>query len=45
VIAIRQLMRRPVPEPPPPKRGIGFLVEEPNVPYEVSKGLRKQKKQ
>jgi hypothetical protein len=36
VVAIRQLMRPPDPEPP--KRRIGFLVEEPHVPYKSSKG-------
>ncbi len=38
VVAIRQLMRSP--EPEPPKRRIGFLVEEPKVPY-VTKMKRK----
>ncbi|MBM4341470.1 MAG: ORF6N domain-containing protein [Deltaproteobacteria bacterium] len=45
VVAIRQLMTPAEPKPAPPKRGIGFLVEEPHVPYEVSKGFKKQKKQ
>jgi len=31
VVAIRQLMAPP--EPEPPKKRIGFLVEEPKVPY------------
>ena len=31
--AIRQLMTPPEPEPPPKKRPIGFLVEEPELPY------------
>jgi len=31
--AIRQLMSSPEPESVPPKRRIGFLVEEPKVPY------------
>ena len=31
--AIRQLMKAPEPEPQTPKRRIGFLVEEPKVPY------------
>jgi hypothetical protein len=34
--AIRQLMAPP--EPEPPKKRIGFLVEEPHVPYKSSKG-------
>ena len=37
--AIRQLMAPP--EPEPPKKRIGFLVEEPHVPYESSKGYKK----
>ena len=36
VVAIRQLMAPP--EPEPPKKRIGFLVEEPYVPYKSSKG-------
>ena len=36
VVAIRQLMAPP--EPEPPKKRIGFLVEEPHVPYKSSKG-------
>jgi hypothetical protein len=40
--AIRQLMAPPKPEPP--KKRIGFLVEEPHVPYDSSKGFKKQKK-
>ena len=40
--AIRGLMRSP--EPSPPKKRIGFLVEEPHVPYESSKGFKKRKK-
>ena len=43
VVAIRQLMR-PL-EPETPKKRIGFVVEEPNVPYKSSKGFRKQKRQ
>jgi len=43
VVAIRQLMRPP--EPEPPKKRIGFLVEEPLVPYQSSKGSKKQKRQ
>jgi hypothetical protein len=41
--AIRQLMATP--EPEPPKRRIGFLVEERHVPYESLKGYKKLKKQ
>ena len=40
--AIRGLMRSP--EPSSPKKRIGFLVEEPHVPYESSKGFKKRKK-
>jgi len=43
--AIRQLMAPPEPEPEPPKRRIGFLVEEPHVPYKSSKGSKRQKRQ
>ena len=32
-------------EPEPPKKRIGFLVEEPHVPYKSSKGSKKQKRQ
>ena len=39
--AIRELMKPPETK----KRPIGFLVEEPHVPYEISKGLKKQRKQ
>jgi hypothetical protein len=45
VVAIRQLMATPEPKPEPPKRRIGFLVEEPHVPYKSSKGTKKQKRQ
>jgi len=41
--AIRQLSSPP--EPEPPKKRIGFLVEEPHVPYKFSKGSKKQKMQ
>ena len=41
--AIRQLMAPP--EPETPKKRIGFLVEEPHVPYKSSKGSKKQKRQ
>ena len=41
--AIRQLMAPP--ELEPPKKRIGFLVEEPHVPYKTSKGFKKQKRQ
>ena len=44
VVAIRQLMATTEPEAEPPKKRIGFLVEEPHVPYESSKGFKKQKK-
>jgi len=40
--AIRKLMVPP--ESEPPKRRIGFLVEEPPVPYAVSKTFKKQRK-
>ena len=39
--AIRQLMAPP--EPAPPKKRIGFLVEEPHVPYKSSKGNKKKR--
>jgi len=39
--AIRQLMAPPQPEPP--KKPIGFLVEEPHVPYKSLEGFKKQK--
>jgi hypothetical protein len=42
VVAIRQLMR-PL-EPEPPKKRIGFLVEEPHVPYKYSRGLKMRKR-
>jgi hypothetical protein len=41
---IRRLLSSP-PEPEPPKKRIGFLVEEPHVPYKSSKGSKKQKRQ
>ena len=40
--AIRRLMEPP--EPEPPKRRIGFLVEEPHIPYEPLKGSKKPKR-
>jgi hypothetical protein len=40
---IRRLLS-PLPEPAPPKRGIGFLAEEPHVLYESLRGSKKQKK-
>jgi hypothetical protein len=43
VVAIRRLMAPPEPEPEPPKRRIGFLVEEPHVPYKSSKGNKKKR--
>ena len=39
--AIRQLMMPP--EPELPKKRIGFLVEEPYVPYKSSRGSKRQK--
>jgi hypothetical protein len=39
VVAIRQLMRPPESK----KRPIGFLVEEPHVPYKSSKGSKKKR--
>ena len=41
---IRRLLSSP-PESEPPKKRIGFLVEEPHVPYKTSKGFKKQKRQ
>jgi len=41
--AIRKLMTPP--EAQTPKKRIGFLVEEPHVPYKSSKGTKKQKRQ
>jgi hypothetical protein len=41
---IRRLLSSP-PESEPPKKRIGFLVEEPQVPYKFSKGSKKQKTQ
>ncbi len=43
--AIRQLSSPPESEPEPPKKRIGFLVEEPHVPYKSSKGSKRQKRQ
>ncbi len=40
---IRRLLSPPT-QPEPPKKRIGFLVEEPHVPYESLKGLKKQKR-
>jgi hypothetical protein len=40
---IKRLLSLPS-EPEPTKRRIGFLVEEPHVPYESSKGSKKQRK-
>ncbi|MEW6377644.1 MAG: hypothetical protein AB1502_17880 [Thermodesulfobacteriota bacterium] len=40
--AIRELMRQQ--EPAPPKKRIGFLVEEPRVPYESSRRSKKRNK-
>jgi hypothetical protein len=41
---IRRLLNSP-PEPEPSKKRIGFLVEEPHVPYKSSKGFKKQRRQ
>ena len=41
---IKRLLSLP-PEPEPPKKRIGFLVEEPHVPYKSLKGFKKQKRQ
>ena len=41
---IRRLLSSP-PEPETPKKRIGFLVEEPHVPYKSSIGSKKQKSQ
>ena len=40
--AIRRLIAPP--EPEPPKKRIGFLVEEPHVPYKSLKGSKKQRR-
>jgi hypothetical protein len=40
---VRRLLS-PSPEPEPPKKRIGFLVEEPHVPYESLKEFRKQRR-
>jgi hypothetical protein len=42
VVAIRQLMAPP--EPEPPKKRIGFLVEEPHVRYKSSKGSKRERR-
>jgi hypothetical protein len=41
---IKRLLSPP-PEPEPPKKRIGFLVEEPHVTYKSLKGFKKQKRQ
>lgn len=41
---IKRLLSPP-PESEPPKKRIGFLVEEPHLPYGSSKGYKKQKRQ
>jgi hypothetical protein len=41
---IKRLLSSP-PEPELPKKRIGFLVEEPHVPYKSSKGFKKRKGQ
>ncbi len=40
---IKRLLSSP-PEPEPPKRRIGFLVEEPHVPYKTSKGSKRERR-
>ena len=40
--AIRQLMAPP--EPEPPKKRIGFVVEEPQVPYKSSRGFKRERR-
>jgi hypothetical protein len=40
---IKRLLGSPQ-EPQPPKRRIGFLVEEPRVPYKSSKGFKKERR-
>jgi hypothetical protein len=40
---IKRLLSPP-PEPEPPKKRIGFLVEEPHVPYESLKETKKQRR-
>lgn len=42
--AMRQLMASPEPEPEPPERRLGFLVEELYLPYESSKGTKKERR-
>ena len=44
VVVIRQLMTPPAQEPEPPKKRIGFVVEEPHVPYKSSKGSKRQRR-
>jgi leucyl aminopeptidase len=45
---LRQIMRLlsppPESEPEPPKKRIGFLVEEPHVPYKTSKGSKRERR-
>jgi len=41
---IKRLLSSPS-EPEPPKKRIGFLVEEPHVPYKSSEGSKKKKRQ
>jgi len=41
---IKRLLSLP-PESETPKKRIGFLVEEPHMPYKTSKGSKKQKRQ
>ena len=44
VVVIRQLMTPPAQEPEPPKKRIGFVVEEPHVPYKSSKGSKGERR-
>ena len=45
---LRQIMRLlsppPESEPEPPKKRVGFLVEEPHVPYKTSKGSKRERR-
>jgi hypothetical protein len=41
---MRLLGPPPEPEPEPPKKRIGFLVEEPHVPYKSSKKSKMQRR-
>jgi hypothetical protein len=41
---IRRLLSSP-PDPERPKKRIGFILEEPHVPYKSSKEIKKKKRQ